>query len=134
MSRNKVIAYSDANGNCRVVIPTMDCSLSDDAVIAKDIPTSDYSIIEPSDLPSNKFRKAWKYDHSLKAVGVNLTAAKDITKEILETAYLETKKENADIQSIADMKGESASLKSNPPVPYTTIDNATSVAELEELV
>ena len=61
MSRNKVIAYSDANGNCRVVIPTMDCSLSDDAVIAKDIPTSDYSIIEPSDLPSNKFRKAWKY-------------------------------------------------------------------------
>ena len=41
MSRNKVIAYSDASGNCRVVIPTMDCPLSDDAVIAKDIPTSD---------------------------------------------------------------------------------------------
>ena len=35
MSRNKVIAYSDASGNCRVVIPTMDCPLSDDAVIVE---------------------------------------------------------------------------------------------------
>ena len=84
MSRNKVIAYSDASGNCRVVIPTMDCPLSDDAVIAKDIPTSDYSLIEPSSLPSNLFRDAWKYDHNLKSVGVDLTIAKTKTTEILE--------------------------------------------------
>ena len=134
MSRNKVIAYSDASGNCRVVIPTMDCPLSDDAVIAKDIPTSDYSLIEPSSLPSKLFRDAWKYDHNLKSVGVDLTIAKTKTTEILEAQYLAIAKENADIQSIADMKGESASLKSNPAVPYTTITNATSVAELEELI
>tara|TARA_B100001175_G_scaffold9909_1_gene7787 strand:- start:54 stop:458 length:405 start_codon:yes stop_codon:yes gene_type:complete len=134
MSRNKVIAYSDANGNCRVVIPTMDCALSDEAVIAKDIPTSDYSVIDPADLPSKDFRSAWTYNHGSKTVTANLTKAKTLTTETLETKYLAIKKENADIQAIADMKGESASLKSNPSVPYTTINNATTISELEALI
>ena len=134
MSRNKVIAYADANGNCRVVIPTMDCALSDDAVIAKDIPTSNYSVIDPSSLPSKDFRSAWVYDHALKAVTTDLAKAKLVTTEILESQYLAIKKENADIQAIADMKGESASLKSNPSVPYTTINNATTISELEALI
>ena len=64
----------------------------------------------------------------------NAAEAKTITTEILETRYLATKKENADIQAIADMKGESASLKSNPTVPYTTINNATNLATLESLI
>ena len=134
MSRNKVIAYADANGNCRVVIPTMDCILSDDAVIAKDIPTSNYSVINPTDLPSNDFRSAWTYNHGSKTVTADLAKSKTLTTEILETKFLATKKENADIQAIADMKGESASLKSNPAVPYTTINNATNISELEALI
>ena len=134
MSRNKVIAYADADGNCRVVIPTMDCALSDDAVIAKDIPTSNYSVIDPSTLPSKDFRSAWVYDHSLKGVTTDLGKAKTLTTEILETQFLTIKKENIDIQAIADMKGESASLKSNPSVPYTTITNATTISELEALI
>ena len=134
MSRNKVIAYADANGKCRVVIPTMDCALSDAAVIAKDIPTSDYSVIDPANLPSNEFRSAWQYNHGSKTVTADLATAKTLTTEILETKFLATKKENADIQSIADMKGESASLKSNPSVPYTTITNATTISELEALI
>ena len=134
MSRNKVIAYADANGNCRVVIPTMDCALSDAAVIAKDVPTSDYSVIDPSNLPSKEFRSAWKYNHGSKSVTADLSKAKTITTETLESKYLAIKKENADIQAIADMKGESASLKSNPAVPYTTITNATTVSQLEALI
>ena len=134
MSRNKVIAYADGNGKCRVVIPTMDCALSDAAVIAKDIPTSDYSVIDPADLPSKEFRSAWQYNHGSKTVTADLATAKTLTTEILETKFLATKKENADIQSIADMKGESASLKSNPSVPYTTITNATTISELEALI
>ena len=134
MSRNKVIAYADANGNCRVVIPTMDCALSDAAVIAKDVPTSDYSVIDPADLPSKDFRSAWTYNHGSKTVTADLTKAKTLTTETLESKFLATKKENADIQSIADMKGESASLKSNPSVPYTTINNATTLPQLEALI
>ena len=57
-----------------------------------------------------------------------------ITTEILEAKYLAIAKENADIQTVADMKGESASLKSNPSVPYSTITNATSVSQLEALL
>ena len=134
MSRNKVIAYADSNGKCRVVIPTMDCALSDDDVIAKDIPTSDYSVIDPANLPSKEFRSAWQYNHGSKTVTADLATAKTLTTEILEAKFLATKKENADIQSIADMKGESASLKSNPTVPYTTITNATTISELEALI
>ena len=134
MSRNKVIAYADANGNCRVVIPTIDCALSDDAVIAKDIPTANYSVINPTDLPSNDFRTAWTYNHGSKTVTADLAKAKTLTTEILETQYLTIKKENTDIQAIADMKGESASLKSNPAVPYTTINNAINTSELEALI
>ncbi len=134
MSRNKVIAYADANGNCRVVIPTMDCALSDDAVIAKDIPTANYSVINPADLPSNDFRTAWTYNHGSKTVTADLAKAKTLTTETLEAKFLAIKKENADIQAIADMKGESASLKSNPAVPYTTINNATNTSELEALI
>lgn len=134
MSRNKVIAYADANGNCRVVIPTMDCALSDDAVIAKDIPTANYSVINPADLPSNDFRTAWTYNHGSKTVTADLAKAKTLTTETLEAKFLAIKKENADIQAIADMKGESASLKSNPAVPYTTINNATNTTELEALI
>ena len=131
MSRNKVIAYADANGNCRVVIPTMDCALSDDAVIAKDIPTANYSVINPADLPSNDFRTAWTYNHGSKTVTADLAKAKTLTTETLEAKFLAIKKENADIQAIADMKGESASLKANPAVPYTTINNATNTSVLE---
>ena len=134
MSRNKVIAYADANGNCRVVIPTMDCALSDADVIAKDVPTSDYSVIDPVDLPSKEFRSAWIYNHGSKTVTADLTKAKALTTETLEAKYLATNKENVDIQAIADMKGESASLKSNPSVPYTTINNATTISELEALI
>ena len=134
MSRNKVIAYADDNGKCRVVIPTMDCALSDDDVIAKDIPTSDYSVIDPANLPSKEFRSAWIYNHGSKTVTADLAKAKVLTTETLESKFLATKKENADIQSIADMKGESASLKSNPSVPYTTINNATTISELEALI
>jgi len=134
MSRNKVIAYADADGNCRIVIPTMDCVLSDDAVISKDIPTANYSVINPTDLPSNEFRSAWTYNHGSKTVTADLAKSKTLTTEILESKFLAIKKENADIQSIADMKGESASLKSNPAVPYTSINNATTITQLKALI
>ena len=112
----------------------MDCTLSDAAVIAKDVPTSDYSVIDPADLPSKEFRSAWTYNHGSNTVTADLTKAKALTTETLEAKYLATNKENIDIQAIADMKGESASLKSNPSVPYTTINNATTISELEALI
>ena len=68
MARDKVIVYNDASGKCRVVIPTVDCALSDDAIITKDISASEYSLIDASSLPNTAFRASWKYYHDSKNV------------------------------------------------------------------
>lgn len=134
MARDKVIVYNGSDGFCRVVIPSEQCVLSDEDIIAKDISASEYSLVDNSSLPSKSWRNAWKYNHSSKAVEVDLASAKTLCQDELEKRYLDLKKENADIQSIADMKGESASLKSNPVVPYSSITSATTVAQLEALL
>jgi len=134
MARDKVIVYNGSDGFCRVVIPSEQCVLSDEDIIAKDISASEYSLVDNSALPSKSWRNAWKYNHSSKAVEVDIASAKTLCQDELERRYLDLKKENADIQSIADMKGESASLKSNPAVPYSSITSATTVTQLEALL
>ena len=61
MARDKVIVFNGADGKCRVVIPTVDCALSDDAIISKDISASEYSLIDASDLPNTSFRSAFTF-------------------------------------------------------------------------
>ena len=117
MARDKVIVYNGSDGFCRVVIPSEQCVLSDEDIIAKDISASEYSLVDNSSLPSKYWRNAWKYNHSSKAVEVDMTSAKTLCQQELEAKFISIAKENADIQTIADMKGESASLKSNPAVP-----------------
>ena len=134
MSRDKVIVYNGNDGKCRVVIPTLDCALADDAVIAKDVPTAEYAVIENSQLPSKVFREAWTYNHSSSAVDVNLVSAKKICTQILETRYLETEKQNEETTRVARMRGEEPVLASNPAVPYAEIESASSLSVLESLL
>ncbi len=126
MSR-KVIVYNGDDGYCNVVIPSEQCVLSDEDIIAKDVPVAEYALIEHTDLPTSLFRNAWKYNHSSSAVDVEIASAKKITTEILESRYLATEKENEEITRIANMRGESPSLKDNPAVPYTSINAKKSV-------
>ena len=134
MSRDKVIVYNGNDGKCRVVVPALDCVLADDAVIAKDVPTAEYAVIDNSELPSKVFRKAWTYNHSSSTVDVDLVSAKEICTEILETRYLETEKQNEETTRVARMRGEEPSLAENPAVPYSTINSATNISELESLL
>ena len=133
MSR-KVIVYNGDDGYCNVVIPSEQCVLSDEDIIAKDVPVAEYALIEHTDLPTSLFRNAWKYNHSSSAVDVDLASAKEICKKRLEEKYLQTRSENQEITALAEMRGESPSLKDNPAVPYSTITAATTVAELEALL
>tara|TARA_B000000475_G_scaffold266505_1_gene256311 strand:+ start:451 stop:852 length:402 start_codon:yes stop_codon:yes gene_type:complete len=126
MSR-KVIVYNGDDGYCNVVIPSEQCVLSDEDIIAKDVPVAEYALIEHTELPTSLFRNAWKYNHSSSAVDVEIASAKKITTEILESRYLVTEKENEEITRIANMRGESPSLKDNPAVPYTSINAKKSV-------
>jgi hypothetical protein len=134
MSRNQVIVYNNQDGFCCVAIPSQQCILSDEDIIAKDIPTSEYAMIDHTSLPSKTFRNAWKYNHSNSAVDVDLASAKDLCKKELEARYLRIREENQEITALAEMRGETPELKSNPAVPYSTITAATTVAELEALI
>ena len=134
MSRDKVIVYNGNDGKCRVVIPALDCALADDAVIAKDIPTDEYAVVDNSALPPRIFREAWTYNHSSSTVDVDLVSAKKITTKILEDRYLATEKQNEEIIRVAKMRGEDPVLLDNPSILYTTINLATSLSELESLI
>ena len=133
MSR-QVIVYNGDDGFCNVVIPSEQCVLSDEDIIAKDVPTAEYALLDHTALPTTVFRNAWKYNHSSSAVDVDLASAKEICKKRLEEKYLQTRSENQEITALAEMRGESPSLKDNPAVPYSTITAATTVAELEALL
>ena len=122
MSRSQVIVYNGADGKCRVVIPAFDCALADGDVIAKDVPTSEYSLVNASELPNKIFREAWTYNHSSSAVDVNLVSAKKICTQILETRYLETEKQNEETTRVARMRGEEPVLASNPAVPMQKLN------------
>mgnify|MGYP001208990884 CR=1 FL=1 len=133
MSR-QVIVYNGDDGFCNVVIPSEECVLSDADIIAKDVPVAEYAMIDHTALPTSLFRNAWKYNHSSSAVDVDLASAKEICKKSLETKFLQIRTENQETTALAEMKGESPSLKDNPAVPYSTITAATTVAELEVLL
>ena len=134
MSRDKVIVYNGNDGKCRVLIPAVNCALADDAVIAKDVPTSEYSVIDHSQLPSKVFREAWTYNHSSSTVDVDLASAKEITTKLLEDRYLATEKENEEITRVARMRGQDPVLLDNPAVPYSTINAKKSVNGLLSLL
>ena len=134
MSRNKVIVYNGDDGKCRVLIPALDCALADDAVIAKDVPTAEYAVINNSELPSKVFRAAWTYNHSSSAVDVDLASAKEITTKLLEDRYLATEKENEEITRVARMRGQDPVLLDNPAVPYSDISAKRSVNGLLSLL
>ena len=133
MSR-QVIVYNGDDGFCNVVIPSEECVLSDADIVAKDVPVAEYAMIDHTALPTSLFRNAWKYNYSSSAVDVDLASAKEICKKRLEEKYLQTRSENQEITALAEMRGESPSLKDNPAVPYSTITAATTVAELEALL
>ena len=134
MSRTQVIVYNGDDGFCNVVIPSDQCVLSDIDIISKDVPTSEYSMISHTELPSTVFRNAWKYNHSNSAVDVDLVSAKNLCQKELESRYLQIRTENQEITALAEMKGESPALKDNPVVPYSDINSATTASQLEALL
>ena len=134
MSRNQVIVYNGDDGYCNVVIPSQQCVLSDEDIIAKDVPVAEYAVINHTELPSKTFRNAWKYNHSTSSVDVDLASAKEITTKLLEDRYLATEKQNEEITRVANMRGQTPELLDNPAVPYDSISAKRSVSGLLSLL
>jgi hypothetical protein len=60
---NKRIIYPTDDGGVAVIIPAAECSLSIEAIAAKDVPTGKpFKIVDVSDIPEDRtFRNAWEF-------------------------------------------------------------------------
>src|SRR5210317_131306 len=134
MSRNQVIVYNGDDGYCNVVIPSTQCVLSDEDIIAKDVPVAEYAVIDHTELPTKTFKNAWTYNHPSSTVDVDLASAQEITTKLLEDRYLATEKENEEITRVANMRGQDPVLLDNPAVPYDSISAKRSVSGLLSLL
>jgi hypothetical protein len=59
---NKRVIYPNGDGGVSVLVPVPDCGLTLEQIIAKDVPSNTYQIIDKADLPADRtFRDAWEY-------------------------------------------------------------------------
>lgn len=60
---NARVIYRTADNGVAVLIPAVDCGLSLEQIIAKDVPAgTPYRIVDVSTIPSDRtFRAAWEY-------------------------------------------------------------------------
>ena len=60
---NQRIIYPTDDGGVAVIVPAPECSLSIQAIAAKDVPAGKpYKIVDVADIPTDRtFRNAWEY-------------------------------------------------------------------------
>lgn len=60
---NKRIIYANNDGGAVILIPVLECGLTLEQIIEKDVPAGvPYKIIDASELPSDRtFRSAWEF-------------------------------------------------------------------------
>ena len=60
---NQRVIYPTPDGGVAILMPILDCGLTLDEIIAKDVPPGvPYKIIDAADVPADRtFRNAWEY-------------------------------------------------------------------------
>jgi len=60
---NQRVIYPTPDGGVAILMPILDCGLTLDEIIAKDVPPGvPYKIIDAADVPTDRtFRNAWEY-------------------------------------------------------------------------
>jgi len=60
---NQRVIYPTPDGGVAILVPILDCGLTLDEIIAKDVPPGvPYKIIDAADIPTDRtFRNAWEY-------------------------------------------------------------------------
>lgn len=74
------ILLKNPDGSVGILTPILDCGLTLDEIIAKDVPKGiAYEIVDDSSIPADReFRNAWKHD-----LTVDISKAQEITKNKL---------------------------------------------------
>ena len=60
---NQRVIYPTPDGGVAILIPILDCGLTLEEIIEKDIPAGvPYKIVDAADIPTDRtFRNAWEY-------------------------------------------------------------------------
>ena len=59
----KRIIYPTDDGGVAVIVPALECGLTIEQIVAKDVPTGKpYKVVDVADIPSDRtFRNAWEF-------------------------------------------------------------------------
>ena len=126
------ILIKNPDGSIGILHPILDCGLSLDEIIAKDVPADiPYEIVDDSAIPTDRtFRNAWKHD-----LKVDIAKAKEITKNrlrterkpLLETLDVEVMRNISDPVKLAEIEVQKQVLRDITKV----VDTLTTVDELK---
>ena len=126
------VVIKNPDGSIGIMHPVLDCGLTLDEIIAKDVPKGvPYEIVEDSAIPVDReFRNAWKHDMT-----VDIPKAQEITKNrlrverapLLEKLDVEVMKNITDPVKLAEIEVQKQVLRDITKV----VDTLTTVDELK---
>lgn len=122
------------DGTVGIMHPILDCGLTLEEIISKDVPNGvPYEIVEDSVIPTDReFRNAWKHD-----LTVDITKAQEITKErlrkerqpLLEKLDVEVMKNITDPVKLSEIESQKQVLRDLPQ----QVNGLTTVEELKAI-
>ena len=128
------ILIKNVDGSVGIMHPILDCGLSLDEIIAKDVPQGvPYEIVEDSVIPDDReFRNAWKHD-----LTVDIPKAQEITKNrlrvertpLLEKLDVEVMKNITDPVKLAEIEAQKQALRDLPQL----VNSLTTVEQLKSI-
>ena len=126
------VLIKNPDGTVGIMHPILDCGLTLEQIIAKDVPAGiPYEIVEDSAIPADKeFRNAWKHD-----LTVDIPKAQEITKDrlraerkpLLEALDIEVMKNITNADKLTEIEIEKQRLRDITKV----VDTLTTVEELK---
>ena len=126
------ILIKNPNGTIGIMHPIIDCGLTLEEIIAKDVPEGvPYEIVDDSAILADRtFRNAWKHD-----LTVDIPKAQEITKNrlrnerqpLLEKLDVEVMKNITDLVKLAEIEAQKQVLRDITKV----VDTLTTVEELK---
>ena len=126
------IVIKNIDGSVGIMHPILDCGLTLEQIIAKDVPPgTTYEVVEDATIPVDReFRNAWKHD-----LTVDIQKAQEITKNrlrserqpVLEKLDVEVMKNITDPVKLAEIEAQKQFLRDITKV----VDTLTTVEELK---
>ena len=128
------ILIKNPDGTVGIMHPILDCGLSLNQIIAKDVPAGiPYEVVDDSVIPSDRtFRNAWRHD-----LQVDIQKAQEITKNrlreerqpLLENLDVEVMRNMLDPVKLAEIEAQKQVLRDLPQ----QVDGLATVEELKAI-